>query len=312
MGASILPRGLIVDLISPVMADGSIDGKGLGRHLDRLIPYVQGVLISGPDAGEGTQLSIEQRTDLFDKTLVVVRGVIPVFVWITGNSEEDTHKILDSLQKKYAARKYTGTIFWVDTPLYYHSNRGLPGYYEKLVSRFDENIVLHNNPDLICKIDKTLKRKNIRTSILKELSENLKIAGLIFSGSLERSYNYKKAVRARSEFAVYDGDESIFLDYPGKSGVVSIGANIAPGEWSKITELSLNQNNENTYPDQLQQMWGMWRFLSELKSLYESRSPEIIKKVLGELGVISPGSEDGSEDVREAVGKIEERLIHRR
>ncbi len=308
MGASILPKGLIADLVTPVLPDGSIDGTGLGRHLDRMLPCVQGVFISGPDAGDGTGLSIEQKAELFDKALVVIRGAVPVFAWITGPSEEDTHKILDSFQKKQAARNYKGSIFWVDSPLYYHSNRGLPEYYEKLGSKVDTNLVLHNSPALICRVDKALKRKNIRTSILKELSKNQKIAGLIFSGSLDRSHNYKKAVRARSDFTVYDGDESVFLDHPGKGGVVSMGANIAPLEWKKITESSLNQNNENAYPDQQQQMWELWEFLSELRSLYSENSAKVLKKVLSDLGVISSSPEYESADISEAAGGIKTRL----
>ena len=299
-----LPRGLIVDLITPVAEDGTIDGTGLGRHLDRLLSYVQAVFISSPNAGDGTGLSVEQRADLFDKTLVVVRGVVPVLVWITGNSQEDTHKNLDLLRKIQSTRNYKGVVIWVDTPLYYHSNRGLPEYYEKLYMQIDEKIVLQNDPGLVSKVDKTLKRINIRTAILKELAENTKIEGLIFSGSLDRSYNYQKAVRSRKDFRIYDADESRFLDYPGSSGVVSMGANIAPLEWNKITRSSLSQNNENAYPDQLQQIWDIWSYLTELKDLYSINGSDILKKVLADMGLIAGNNKYKTHDVVEAAEKI--------
>jgi dihydrodipicolinate synthase/N-acetylneuraminate lyase len=245
---------------------------------------------------------------LFDKTLVVVRGAVPVMVWVTGNSEENTINILNLLRKKKEARNYKGTVIWVDTPLYYHSNRGLPGYYEKVCSQIDENIILHNDPALICEVNKTLKRKNIRTAILKELAENRKIVGIIFSGSLERSYNYHRAVRDRRDFRIYDGDESSFLDHPGSSGVVSMGANIAPAEWSKITLSSLSRNNEDTYPDQLQQIWNRWACLTELKAVYSGKSPDILKKVLADMGVISGHAEDENENTIAAANKIMEMI----
>ncbi len=304
MAGSNLPKGLIVDLITPVLPGGAIDGTGLGRHLDRLLPCVQAVCISGPNTGEGARLSIEQRADLFDKTLVVVRGVVPLLVWITGDSEDNTLKNLDLFRKKQSVRNYQGTVIWVDTPLYYHSNRNLPEYYRKLCSQIDESLILHNDPALICTLNDALKRKNIRTAILKELAENPGIGGLIFSGSLDRSYNYQRAVKSRKDFRIYDEDETRFLDSPGLSGVVSTGANIAPREWSKITASSLSRNNEDAYPDQQQQIWNTWSYLSDLKSMYAGNRSAILKKVISDMGIIAANNEYETPDVVEAAEKI--------
>ncbi len=304
MAGSNLPKGLIVDLITPVLPGGAIDGTGLGRHLDRLLPCVQAVCISGPNTGEGTRLSIEQRADLFDKTLVVVRGVVPLLVWITGDSEDNTLKNLDLFRKKQSVRNYQGTVIWVDTPLYYHSNRNLPEYYQRLCSQIDESLILHNDPALICTLNDALKRKNIRTAILKELAENPGIGGLIFSGSLDRSYNYQRAVKSRKDFRIYDEDETRFLDSPGLSGVFSKGANIAPREWSKITASSLSPNNEDAYPDQQQQIWNTWAYLSDLKGLYAGNGSAILKKVISDMGIIAANDEYETPDVVEAAEKI--------
>ena len=304
MAGSNLPKGLIADLITPVLPGGVIDGTGLGRHLDRLLPCIQGVYISSPNAGEGTWLSIEQRADLFDKTLVVVRGVVPVLMWITGDSEENTFKNIDLFRKKLSARNYQGMVIWIDTPLYYHSNRNLPEYYQKLCPQIDENLILHNDPALICTLNDALKRKNIRTAILKELAENPGIGGLIYSGSLDRSYNYQKAVRSRRDFRIYDEDESRFLDSPGSSGVVSMGVNIAPKEWNKITVSSLSRNNEDAYPDQQQQIWNTWSYLSDLKNLYSGKGPAILKKVISDMRIIAANNEYETPDVVEAAERI--------
>ena len=304
MAGSNLPKGLIADLITPVLPGGVIDGTGLGRHLDRLLPCIQGVYISSPNAGEGTGLSIEQRADLFDKTLVVVRGVVPVLMWITGDSEENTFKNIDLFRKKLSARNYQGMVIWIDTPLYYHSNRNLPEYYQKLCPQIDENLILHNDPALICTLNDALKRKNIRTAILKELAENPGIGGLIYSGSLDRSYNYQKAVRSRRDFRIYDEDESRFLDSPGSSGVVSMGVNIAPKEWNKITVSSLSRNNEDAYPDQQQQIWNTWSYLSDLKNLYSGKGPAIFKKVISDMGIIAANNDYETPEVVEAAERI--------
>jgi dihydrodipicolinate synthase/N-acetylneuraminate lyase len=71
MEALHLPRGLIVDLVTPIARGGDIDGRGLGRQLDRIIPYVQGLLIASPYMGEGDLLKPEQREELFEKALLL-------------------------------------------------------------------------------------------------------------------------------------------------------------------------------------------------------------------------------------------------
>ena len=82
------PRGLIVDLITPFDTDGSIDGRGLGKQLDRVIPHSQGVFLSGPKAGEGTNLTLIQRQEILDRSMAVIQGQVPILIWITQRTEE--------------------------------------------------------------------------------------------------------------------------------------------------------------------------------------------------------------------------------
>jgi len=293
MEASRLPRGLIVDLITPLTSGGGIDGRGLGRQLDRVLPHVQALLISSPYMGEGNLLGTEQREELFEKSLVVVRGRAPIFMWISRETDEKTRETLLSLKKIMEIRKYKGPLFWVDTPLYYHSNRGLPRHYEEMISLVEQPFILHNDPDLINAIDTPFKRKNIRTGILKELGLISGIKGLIFLGSLDRAYNFQKAVRARTDFRIYDGDESYFLRHPSLSGVISRGANLAPKAWQKITSSSLNlKGGYGDYPDYLKQVWDAGVYLNNLKDIYAGHGPSFLKLVLKDMGVIEEADLD--------------------
>jgi len=287
MEASRLPRGLILDLITPLTSGGGIDGRGLGRQLDRVLPHVQALLISSPYMGEGNLLGTEQREELFEKSLVVVRGRAPIFMWISRETDEKTRETLLSLKKIMEIRKYKGPVFWVDTPLYYHSNRGLHRHYEDMISLVEGPFILHNDPDLINSIGTPFKRKNIRTGILKELSLINGIKGLIFFGPLDRAYYYQKAVRARTDFRIYDGDESYFLRHPSLSGVISRGANLAPRAWQKITSSSLNlKDSQRDYPDYLKQVLEAGRYLNNLKDIYAGHGPSFLKLVLKDMGVI--------------------------
>ena len=287
MGHSKALRGLIVDLVTPLRKSGEIDGSSLGRHLDRLLPHVHAVLIASPYAGGGIHLSAPQREDLLDKSLVVIRGQMPLLVWVTQDTEESTKETLLLLQKRVATRRYDGPIFWVDTPLYYHSNRGLLLHYRNLSTLVKEPWMIHNDPELIMKLGRSFKRNNIRTAILKSVAGIDEIQGLVFLGPLERAANYQKAVRRRPEFRIYDGDELHFLKYPSMSGVVSAGANLAPKAWRKITDASLNlKDSRQDYPDQLQQLWDTGLYLQKLLENYSPFPGPMIKTALSKLGTL--------------------------
>ncbi len=307
MGVLASPRGLIVDLITPLKKGGDIDGRGLGKHLDKVLPHAQALLLASPHTGEGKNLGPGQRDELLEKALVVVRGRIPVLIWITQNTEEETKETLLLLKKRLERRKYTGQVFWIDTPLYYRSNRGLPLHYKTLCKMVNEPFLLYNDPELIKQIASTFKRTNIRTSILKELCHMEGIQGLIFLGSLDRVRNYQRAVRARAHFRIYDGDESQFLTHPSLNGVVSVGTNLAPRAWQKVTAFSLNLHGERKdYPDQLQQIWELGEYLRSLMEIYQNASAALIKQVLWNKGIIDdPTSTITEEHTKEQAQQLE-------
>lgn len=281
------PRGLIIDLITPLTKGGDIDGRGLGQLLDRVLPHVQGVLLASPYMGEGRNLSPAQVEEVLEKSLVVARGQVPILVWISQEEEEQTKETLLQLKKRLQIRKYTGPVFWVDAPLLYHSNRGLPFHYKNLSSMVEEPFLLHNDPELIKELAGPLKRINIRTHILKELARIDHVQGLIYRGSLDRNHNYQRAVSTRTDFRVYDGEETRFLRHPSLSGLVSAGANLVPGAWQKITEFSITRQPEgDAYPNQLQQIWEVGAYLQELKEIYEGLAVTFIKRILSDMNII--------------------------
>lgn len=311
MADSTAPRGLIADLITPLRSDGSIDGLGLERLLDRVSPCVEAVFLASPYAGEGKGLTPAQRSELVEKVSVVIRGQIPLLIWVTRDTEENTRDTFLLLKKGLERLGYTGQVFWVDTPLYYHSNRGLPAYYQDLGPMLEDPVILHNYPEFIKGLGKPLKRNNIRTGILKELVLLKDIVGLIFSGTLDRAHNYNKACSGRAHFRIYDGDETQFLEHPSMSGVVSVGANLAPGAWQKITRSSLQlTDGQSHYPDHFRQVLELGQYLRDLKEIYQQMPVAVIKETLSDMGIIeTPLCTFPSEDVEEQKGRLKELMI---
>lgn len=280
------PRGLIVDMITP-LKNGTLDGPGLERLIERVLPHAEALLLAGPRHGEGADMAPALRLELVKKTLEIVdRDGVPIFVWVTAHTEIQTRENIGAFQRYRENRRSPGGLFWVDTPLIYHSNRGLPEYYRALLAPENVPLLLHNDPDCI-NTTKTFKRHNIRTAVLKELAQIEGISGLIFSGSLERAHHYQRACRSRQGFRIYDGDEKRFLEYPSMGGVISVGANLSPGPWKKITHSSIGlQAHRENYPDRLQQIWETGECLKKMVSIYASSPTAAVKRVLSDMGII--------------------------
>ncbi len=283
------PRGLIIDLITPLNERGDLDIEALERHLERIMDHVHGVLLASPWAGEGSQLLFKTRKELLQRTMGCVSSNTALLVWITGHTEEATRRNLIALQKVSEDTPYERRIYWVDTPLLYHSNRGLPSLYRELYDLGNRPFLLINDPYSVAKVRGTIKRKNIRTSILKETAKMEFISGIIFLGPLERAYNYEKAVRSRDGFRLYEGDEGRFLEYPSLSGVISAGANLAPEKWRAIIDSSLHlRETSGDYPDSLKQTWETGQYLHQLRDYYATDPPTMIKLALSELSLLPP------------------------
>lgn len=237
-----------------------------------------------------------RREALLHEVFSLVRSTVPLLVWVSQRSVPGTMDTVELLSRRLKKSKYSGEVFWVDTPLFYQSNRGLPGYYEKMTRQFHTGWVLHNDPGLIKPLRRPIRRQNIRTSILKQLSTLEGMKGLIFSGPLDRAQNYQKAVRSASEFRIYDGEEHRFLNHPSLSGLVSVGANLAPRGWQKITNSSLHLDaGGEEYPDHQRQIFEAGSAISDLMNLYADNPVPLLKEVLFRMGILeSPFSYRGA------------------
>lgn len=303
------PRGLIVDIITPFTKGGAIDGPGLRKLLNRVSPHAQAVFLASPHTGEGKNLHTEQRVELLEQAIpAMAQNPIPILIWVAQDDEAESRRTTITLKEVIEKRGYMGDIFWVDTPLYYHSNRGLPGLYKALCSVVGKPYILHNDPEFINGLTRPLKRNNIRTAVLKELVSLEGITGLIFSGSLDRVHNYHKACRSRPHFKIYDGEESHFLDHPSTSGVVSVGANLAPKAWEKIIQSSLDLSaHKKNYPDHLEQIWELGDYLRDMRDIYLQAPAPILKEILSDMGIIeTPACTFKVEDTKEPKSRLKE------
>jgi dihydrodipicolinate synthase/N-acetylneuraminate lyase len=296
------PKGLIIALITPLNEEGRPEWEPFHRLIDQVVPYCNGLMIGEGLIGEGLSLPNPLRLELLQISAEMVAGKKPLFLCPTAGTTEETVDNVTVLTKALKNYPDQDSLFWVDIPLWYHSNRKLPQFYQEWKEYTPYPILLHNHPLLIGKRNRSLKRTNIRTAVLKRLAENGQIVGLIQSGDLQRTIHYQRAVRARRDFRFFDGDEGNFLNSPSSSGVVSGGANLLPSEWSEIVTASLKMSEDPAKNLLLLKQSQKLRSLSNLLRNNPARGLKLALHRLGRIPwtkVIDPTQEGSSESAEE-------------
>ncbi|MEJ2069675.1 MAG: dihydrodipicolinate synthase family protein [Syntrophobacterales bacterium] len=143
------PEGLIIELVTPLTPAGDLDASSLSRLVDRTAVVADGLLVGGPEAGEGLALPDEVRIDLIAQTLTLVKGRLPIFWGITGSIPEETRDLTLALRRVMDRQNYAGQVFLADLPLWYHSNRGLPQFYQELLEETGLPLILLNLPETV-------------------------------------------------------------------------------------------------------------------------------------------------------------------
>jgi dihydrodipicolinate synthase/N-acetylneuraminate lyase len=282
-----LPRGLICPLVTPLKSGDVLDVVTLDRLIGQAGIGADALLVGDVFWGEGLVLHPETRIAMASAVLEIVQGKWPVFITITSDTSKATRDLLAKIESHVERSGYMGNVYWLDYPIYHHSNRGLPQFYEAMARDTEIPILLGNHPGLMQRPHKHLKHKNIRTSVLKRLSGIAQIQGLIFNGPLKRSMNYHKAVRHRRGFNFYDGDEAAFIRQPSSDGVVAGGANLLPQAWREITWSCLNRYDiQRQYADHVSQIWETGVMVKEFHDLYAKKPAAVLKRMLHVAGVL--------------------------
>ena len=277
------PRGLILALVTPFDEKGRIDWPTLNRLIERALPFCDGLFIGEGLVGEGLSLANPMRLELLKGSWEAVSGRRPLLLCPTARTTEETLGNVEALGRLPYDGGSKESLFWVDLPLWYHSNRKLPHLYQEWARRTPFAILLYNHPYLISKLNHSLKRSNIRTAVLKRLSENEQIVGLIQAGILKRTIHYHRAVRGRRDFRFYDGDEKSFLNQPSSSGLVSMGASLMPEEWREIVSASLSLSED---PARSIALLEQSQRLRQLGQALRANPAKTLKFALQRLGLI--------------------------
>lgn len=309
MDTTVCPRGLICSLALVPDPKNPDVFLGLEVLINRLRPAVAGLLLDPMFWSAAPNRSGPVSSSLLEEVITTMEPGLSLWVRITGTSADQTLHICRQLETTCRRLNFRGPLAWVDTPLFYHSNRGLPDHYRNLLAETEFSLIVDNDPRLIREIGDKAKRKNIRTSVVKKLAQEPRLVGLIHRGDLQRAIHYQRAVREHANFLVYDGGESSFLKQPSASGVVSVGANLLPYEWRSITLASLNLNDSHLEQgSRFSHLWESGQRLRTLLKYYDPAPARIIPAVLDAWGLIRQNGQPLSPEEQEAMDRILEHM----
>jgi len=281
------PEGLIMELVTPLTPAGDLDAAGLSRLIDRAAAVADALWVGGPEAGEGLALTDELRVNLIDQALSALQGRVPIFCTITGSTPEDTRDMVLAVRKVMDRTRYHGQVFLADLPLWYHSNRGLPQFYEELLEAAGLPLILVNMPEVVVQRAFLFKHRNIRTHVVKKLAGLPMITGMIYQGEMRRFLNYHLAAVTRPTFVFYEADEHRFLTRPGAWGVVSAGAQLYPEAWQRVTQACLHPEKIAEDYTARHQLWEESTRLSNLAGLYRPAPAPLLKAALVAQGILA-------------------------
>jgi dihydrodipicolinate synthase/N-acetylneuraminate lyase len=216
-----------------------------------------------------------------------VAGRLPVLFGVTCSIPEETRDLALALRQVVDRQGYQGQVFLADLPLWYHSNRGLPRFYEGWLKDAGLPLVLLNLPEVMQQRAFLFKHRNLRTQVVKKLAALPNIVGLIYQGEMRRFLNYHLAAVARPTFAFYEADEYRFLTRPGAWGVVSPGAQLYPEAWQRVTRACLHPEDLGEDLAARHLLWEESTRLINLAGIYRPAPASLLKTALAAQGTLA-------------------------
>jgi len=256
---------LLTAMATPFSGDG-IDWLALERLIEHLIASgTTGIVVSGT-TGESPTLSHLEKLQLFEQTVKLVNGRIPVMAGTGGNNTADTIQL-----SKEAERLGVQGLLLV-APYYNRpTQEGLYAHFKKISEHVTLPIMLYNVPSR-CGV-------NIDANTILQLSLEPNIFAV-----KEASGNFTQildlAAHKADDFLLYSGDDKLTLPMMsvGAFGVVSVASHLVGLEMTTMIEDFITGRVASA---------ATWngRLLPIFDSLFRVSSPAPLKAALQLLNV---------------------------
>ncbi|SMP40441.1 4-hydroxy-tetrahydrodipicolinate synthase [Anoxynatronum buryatiense] len=216
-------KGAGVAILTP-FKNGQVDLEAYGKLVDfQLEKGIQCLVVLGT-TGEASTLNETEREDMVQLTVNKAKGKVPVIVGAGSNNTA----IAVKYAKQAEALGADGVL--VVTPYYNKATQnGLVAHFTAVAEAVDVPVVLYNVP--------SRTGVNIEPATVARLAEVKNIVGIKeASGNISQVLEIKRLVPA--DFMIWSGnDDNILPIYSvGGHGVISVMANMIPGETQAMCE----------------------------------------------------------------------------
>lgn len=212
-------RGVMVALVTPLLADGAIDHAALSRLIERACSAGINGLCPVGSTGEGPHLSAAQRLEVINRVLQEVGTAKPVIPGIACTDIDSARRQLDGCANAGALAALVAPPFYFSL-----SRQAVEDFFVRLADCSPLPILLYHIPQFT--------KAALPLESVLALSSHPRIAGIKDSS---RDFEFYQALAgaALKEFSVLTGTDTMLLAslMAGGDGSIAASANVAP-EWS--------------------------------------------------------------------------------
>lgn len=261
-------EGMGVALITPFLADGTIDYNSLHNLLEHIVAGGADFVVVHGTTGESPCLSRDERNQVTAFVVKTIAGRIPIMIGLGGNNTLDIGERLSELDT-------TGLSGVLSVVPYYNkpSQEGIYAHFRHLAKCSKLPIVIYNVPGRVV--------VNVTPTIVAKLAEEPNIIGIKeASGYVAQGEAIHKLID-REDFSILSGDDNLSIDFirNGACGVISVVGNAYPRLFTRLIHLSMEgkYNEAGIIQDQLRDAYRL---------LFENGNPSGIKALLFQKKII--------------------------
>src|SRR6202158_3813226 len=262
-------RGCGTALVTPFLADGSVDEKALRALVAWQIESGIDFLVPCGTTGETPTLTHEEWLHVIDTTIEVVAGRVPIMAGATSNA---TH---DAVEKAQEVAGRAGVNAILTASPYYNkpTQEGQYRHFKAIAEAVgDKPIILYNVPGRT--------GANIEPGTVARLAEIPNIVGVKeASGNMTQIAEVINAVP--ESFLVFSGDDAVTLPVIclGGVGIISVASNEIPHEMAALTRAA-------RATDWATERARHRKYLPLMQANFLESSPLPVKAVLAMMGKI--------------------------
>ena len=221
-------KGSLVAIVTPMLADGSLDIPRLKNLIDwHIAQGTDGIVIVGT-TGESPTVNWDEHCELISVTVAHAAGRLPIIAGTGANSTAEAIE-LSAYAKQAGANATLSVVPYYNKP----TQEGLYQHFRAIAEKVELPMVLYNVPG------RTVA--DMSNDTILRLAQIPNIVGVKdATGNIERGTDLIR--RAPKDFALYSGDDASALAFIllGGHGTISVTANVVPRQMHEMCAAALS------------------------------------------------------------------------